>query len=359
MKLPPFFNCINSRPAFAITMLAAFTLSASSCAVPAPPPASMQGAGSEPIVIGVSGPLTGGAAQYGADWKKGFDLAIDEINGKGGIKGRKLEYIFEDTQADPKQSVVVAQKFVADTRVIVELGDFASGASMAASPIYQRAGLVQFGFTNSHPNFTKGGDYMWSTSVTQADASPVLADFAAKDLGLKNVAVLHLNSDWGKSSADLFNAHAKDIGLNVVDIEGYLPDEKDFKSTLTRVSAAKPDGLVLFSYESDGALIAQQLAQTGLKVPIVGGASLHSPDYLKLGGDAVNGSYILAEFDPNDARPEVQTFVKAYRGKYGATAEPGRALASRVRRRRRAVAAGDNPLQRHGHDGEQQRLGFE
>lgn len=325
MKFAPNFKIAS------LAVLAAIVLS--SCALPIRPvtpasnaapaaPAAPAANGTDPIVIGVSGPLTGPAAQYGADWKKGFDLAIEEINAKGGIKGRKLQYVFEDTQADPKQSVVIAQKFVADPKIVVELGDFASGASMAASPIYQRAGLVQFGFTNSHPNFTKGGDYMWSTSVTQADASPVLADFAAKELGLKKVAVLHQNSDWGKSSAELFNAHAKEIGLEVVATEGYLTDEKDFKSTLTRVKSAQPEGLVLFSYETDGALIAQQLAQTDLKVPIVGGASLHSPDYLKLGGDAVNGSYILAEFDPNDTRPEVVQFVKAYKAKYGADAEP-------------------------------------
>ncbi|CAG1769572.1 partial Leu/Ile/Val-binding protein, partial [uncultured bacterium] len=153
-------------------------------AVPAQPAAS-----TEPIILGVSGPLTGPNARYGAQWKKGFDLALDEINGAGGVNGRKIEYVFEDSQSDPKQSVVVAQKFVADPRIIVELGDFSSGASMAASQIYQRAGLVQFGFTNSHPDFTKaGGDYTWSNSVTQKQASPLLADFAVTTLGLKKVA---------------------------------------------------------------------------------------------------------------------------------------------------------------------------
>src|SRR5437879_7289433 len=90
---------------------------------------------SEPILLGVSGPLTGPNAQYGAQWKQGFDLALDEINGAGGIKGRPLAYIFEDTQSDPRQSVAVAQKFVADPRIVAELGDFSSPASMAASPI--------------------------------------------------------------------------------------------------------------------------------------------------------------------------------------------------------------------------------
>ena len=93
----------------------------------------------EPILIGVSGPLTGQNAQYGAQWKKGFDLALDEINGAGGVNGRPLQYQFEDSQSDPKQSVAVAQKFVADPRIVIELGDFSSPASMAASPIYQRA----------------------------------------------------------------------------------------------------------------------------------------------------------------------------------------------------------------------------
>src|SRR4030081_2616038 len=114
----------------------------------------------EPIYLGVSGPLTGPNAQYGAQWKQGFDLALDEINGNGGIRGRPLAYVFEDTQSDPRQSVAVAQKFVADPRIVAELGDFSSPASMAASPIYQKAKLAQSGSTNSPPDFTKGGDYM-------------------------------------------------------------------------------------------------------------------------------------------------------------------------------------------------------
>ena len=124
-----------------------------------------QQAAGEPVMVGVSGPLTGQNAQYGAQWKKGFDLALDEINSTGGIKGHPLTYDFQDSQSDPRQSVAVAQKFVSDPNIVVEAGDFSSTASMAASPIYERAGLVQFGFTNSHPNFTKGGDYMWSNSA--------------------------------------------------------------------------------------------------------------------------------------------------------------------------------------------------
>src|ERR1700679_1302676 len=155
----------------------------------------------EPILAGVSGPLTGPNAQYGAQWKRGFDLALDSINKNGGVKGRPIEYDFQDSQSDPRQSVAVAQKFVADPRIVIELGDFSSPASMAASPIYQRAKLVQFGFTNSHPDFTKGGDHMWSNSTNQAEEQPHLAEFAAK-LNFKRPALLHLNTDWGRTAKD-------------------------------------------------------------------------------------------------------------------------------------------------------------
>jgi len=269
------------------------------------------------IYIGVSGPLTGAMAQYGAQWKKGFDLALEEINGAGGVNGRKLEYIFEDSQSDPKQSVVVAQKFVADPRIVVELGDFSSSASMAASKIYQRAGLVQFGFTNSHPDFTKaGGDYTWSNSVTQLQASPALADFAITTLGLKKLAVFQINNDWGKSTNELFTKRVQEIGGQVVANESYLADEKDFRSALTRVRDAQPDGIVLISYETDGALIAQQAQEAGVKATLVGSASLQSPDYIKLGGKAVEGSFILGEFLPSDPRPEVKALVEKYKAKY-------------------------------------------
>jgi branched-chain amino acid transport system substrate-binding protein len=271
-------------------------------------------ASGEPVTIGVSGPLTGPSAQYGAQWKKGFDLALEEINKKG-VQGRPLQYVFEDSQADPRQTVAIAQKFVSDPKIVVEVGDFSSTASMAASPIYQRAGLVQFGFTNSHPNFTKGGDFIWSNSVSQADEQPRLAKYAA-DLGLKKLAVLYLNTDWGRASQNIFGEAAKNLGMEVVAAEGYQPDEKDFRSTLVRVRDAKPDGIVLISYYADGALVTRQIRTVGLTTPIVASGSVYSPKFIELAGDAGNGVFTESNFFPGDSHPEVQAFVTKFRDKY-------------------------------------------
>ena len=273
--------------------------------------------GRDPINLGVSGPLTGPNAQYGAQWKQGFDLALDQINGSGGIKGRPLRYIFEDTQSDPKQTVAVAQKFVSDKRIVAELGDFSSPASMAASPIYQRAGLLQFGFTNSHPDFTKTGDFIWSNSVSQAEEQPLNAAFAVKRLGFRRIAVLHLNTDWGRTSKDHLVTAAKALGAEIVATEGYQPEEKDFRSTLVRVRDAKPDSLFLVSYYADAALLVRQARQTGLTVPVAAASSIYSPKFVELGGDAAEGVFTSSRFFPEDPRPEVQSFVQAFKAKYG------------------------------------------
>ena len=243
---------------------------------------------SEPIMLGVSGPLTGPNAQYGAQWKQGFDLALDEIQAAGGINGRKLAYTFEDSQSDPRQSVAIAQKFVSDPKIVMELGDFSSPASMAASPIYQRAGLVQFGFTNSHPDFTKGGDFMWSTSVSQADEQPLLAPLCrepsrpqeARDPASQHRLGAHQPRSFRRTPP-------RSLAPRVVISEGYIPDERDFRSTLVRARDANPDGLILISYYSDGALIARQARQAGLKQTICAASSVYSPKFLELGGEAV------------------------------------------------------------------------
>jgi len=281
------------------------------------PAARAQSASKEPVIIGVSGPLTGQYAQYGAQWKKGFDYALAEINAAGAINGRPLQYQFEDTQSDPRQTVAVARKFVGDPRIVVEVGDFSSAASMAASPIYQAAGLVQFGFTNSHPDFTNTGDCIWSNAVNQKDEMPLLADLA-RDLALRRLAALYINSDWGRTAKDLFVEAIKARGGTVVAAEGYLADEKDFRSAIVRVRDAGPDGIALISYYPDGAQITRQIHNAGLSQPIIAGGSIYSPKFLELGGEAVNGVITNVPFFPEDPRPVVQAFVKGFTAKFGA-----------------------------------------
>jgi branched-chain amino acid transport system substrate-binding protein len=269
----------------------------------------------DPVVIGVGGPLTGPQAQYGQAWKKGFAIALDEINAAGGVQGRPLAIDFQDTQNLPAQTVAVAQKFIADPKVLLATGDFSSTSSMAASPLYQRAGLVQFGFNNSNPKFTDGGDFLWSNSPTQTSEAPAHAAYV-QALGLKKVAVFQLNTDWGKLTGDWTIAALQKLGVTVADREAYLPDNQDFKPLITKAKAAGIDGIVLVSYANDAALIVQQVRGQGVKLPIVANGSNQDPDFIRLSAGAAEGVYVAADFAPDDPRPEVQTFAKKWKARY-------------------------------------------
>jgi branched-chain amino acid transport system substrate-binding protein len=237
-----------------------------------------------PIVFGVGGPFTGDNAEYGIIWKNAFNIALDEINARGGINGRKVQLVYEDTQSDPKQSVPVAQKFVSNDSVLAELGDFSSPASMAASPIYERAHLVQFGFTNSDPRFTLGGDYMFSTAATQKVSAAYMAQAAVNSLQGKKQAVLYLDTSWGQVTEGIYASNAKALGADIVVSKSYLSTEKDFRPLLLQVCAANPDLVALISYYNDAALIVQQAKEVGITSKLFAAGSAYSPSYLSEAG---------------------------------------------------------------------------
>ncbi|MBV8354772.1 MAG: ABC transporter substrate-binding protein, partial [Candidatus Eremiobacteraeota bacterium] len=287
------------------------TLAAASAAASLQPSALA----ADDAVFGVSGPFSGDNANYGRVWKNAMNLAADEINGAGGLRGRKVALIYADTQSDPKQSVAVAQQFAGDSKIVAELGDFASPASMAASPIYERAKMVQFGFTNSDPNFTKGGEYMWSTAVTLQTDAALLATTAYRRLG-KRHALIYRDTDWGKASRDIYVAKLQALGGSLVATENYLVDDKDYRSILAKIRAANPDVVSLFSYYTDGALLMQQAKDVGLVAKFAASGSCYNAQFLKLGGDAVDGVIMAVLFFVRDPRPDVQRFVAAYTKRY-------------------------------------------
>lgn len=274
--------------------------------------------GSGPVVFGVSVPLTGDNAEYGAIWKRAFRLALDEANSAGGVKGRKFKVDLQDSGADPKQAVTIAEKFASDKRVIAELGDFASPASMAASSVYERARLVQFGITNSHPDFTKGGEYMWSNATSQEDSAKAQQTLAHQ-YGDRQ-AVLYLDTDWGKTVWKIYQANAEKHADTITHSSGFLSGSTDFRPMLIKARASKPDVLAIIGYYKDAALITQQARSVGFDdTQIVVSNSAYSPQFLKLGGDATEEVRLATEFTAENPAERVQKFTKKWKARYGHT----------------------------------------
>lgn len=266
-----------------------------------------------PIYFGVSAPLTGPLAEYGAFFKQGFGLALDEINGSGGVNGRLIQLDWQDTQSDPKQSVPVAQKFVDDPKIIAELGDFSSTASMAASPIYERSQMVQYGYTNSSPDFTKGGNYMFSPSVSQATSEIQQTDAVAK-YGPR-VAVLYLDTSWGQGVYSLFQQEAAQKGLEVTYSASYLDSTTDFRPLLINARDSHPDVLYDIGYDNDAAAILNQRSSVDLNSTVF--AEQLTATGIKLAGANAEGAFTTNSWFPTSPDPRVQAFSSAFKTKYG------------------------------------------
>lgn len=269
------------------------------------------------IYFGAGGPFTGDNAEYGVEWKKGFEIALSEINAKGVAGGRKIQVLFEDTQSDPKKSANVAQKFVRNDKILAALSDFTTNSVWSAAPIYQNAGLVQLAPNPSHPQLTKEGNFIFQLCPTQADQAKALASLATDTLKAKKLAVIYLNTDFGKAVKDNIVKEAKAKGVEVVAEEAYLPTDKDFKAQLTKIKAGNPDVLALGSYYTDGALIAKQARDLGITSQFIASSSVQSPALFKLGGKAVNGLITLSVQNVANPGPTLKNFTAKYKEKFG------------------------------------------
>ena len=275
-------------------------------------PASSSSAKST-VTFGVSAAQTGQYAAYGEQFKQAFDLAAEQVNAAGGIDGHPVALKFQDSQSDPKQSVTVAQQFVGDPSVSLVFGDYSSAASIPASPIYTAGKLLQYGFNNSNPDFTaKGTDYQWSSSITTSDSYKWTADYIKKQ-GVHSVGVTYLNTaDWGIPAYAAFKAEAAKIGLKITDAEAVLDTSDDYRPSLQKAVAGKPDAFVHIGYGPDAAKIVTQLRAIGYKGTFYGGQDEQSFD----GTPAAAGSVIGSEFVETSSDPKVKAFVDAFKKKY-------------------------------------------
>ena len=241
---------------------------------------------------------------------------MDELNAAGGVNGGQVSIAIGDDLGDPKEAVLVAQKFIDDSDIVVVDGHQFSGATIAAASKYQAAGLPMITPSATQPDITDIGDYIWRICMTDAVQGKGLADYSVTTLGKKNIAIMYDNSDYGRGLADAFEQGVTDAGGTVVEKQQYSTGDTDFKAQLTKIKAAGPELLFLSGYYPEGSKIAQQAKELGLDVQMLGSDGYASDELPKLGGAAVEGMLVSTFFDYSKSDPAVQKFVEAYKAKY-------------------------------------------
>ena len=288
---------------------------------------SSAAAAQDTVKIGLSAPLTGDWAEYGNDFKRSVTMVMDRINRMGGIHGKEVVLEIADSRGDPKESVLIAEKFVADPEIIAEIGDFSSSSCMAAAPIYERANMTQLSPTASHMGFTQKGQNMFRVVATQGYEGPYNARWAVQELGKKKIATIYINNDWGVDANKYFTQEAQKLGAEIVAEEAFTPGEKDFSAILSKLKRLQPELIYLPTFYADAAAILNQAKRVRFNPVVLANSSLFSQKTIELGGDAVEGILIPANYFSADPRPAAQEFTREYQALYGALPNQFAALA--------------------------------
>ncbi len=269
------------------------------------------------IVIGQVGSLTGTEATFGTSTRDGIELATQQINAAGGIHGKKIRMVVLDDQGKPEEAATAVTRLITQDRVIALLGEVASSRSLAMAPIAQANKIPMMTPSSTNPKVTQVGDYIFRVCFIDPFQGQVMATFATQSLKLKRLAILRdVKNDYSIGLSDFFAEYAKKQGAAIVGDQSYSNGDVDFKSQLTSLKTANPDGIFVPGYYTEVGLIARQARELGIKVPLLGGDGWDSVRLTEIGGKALNNTFFSNHYAVDDSSPETQKFIRDYQAAF-------------------------------------------
>jgi branched-chain amino acid transport system substrate-binding protein len=269
------------------------------------------------IPVGEYASLTGNEAAFGRSSHRGTELAIEELNQAGGVLGKKLKLITEDTQSKDGESSTVVSKLISRDKVVAVLGEVASSRSLEAGTICQESKVPMISPSSTNPDVTKKGDYIFRVCFLDSFQGDVLARFCMNTLKAKKVAIMSdVKTAYSVGLAEYFRKSFTQHGGEVVNEQKYSGGDKDFTAQLTAVKNAGAEAIFVPGYYTEAGLIIRQARQLGIQLPIFGGDGWEAPELIQIAKEAAEGVYYSTHFSPEVPSPEVQKFVKEYKAKY-------------------------------------------
>ena len=278
---------------------------------------------SDEVVIGAHFELTGGVANYGKSTLNGVQLAIDQVNAKGGVLGKKIKLVQGDNKSEPAEAGNIATKLITQDKAVVLIGPATSGCVSASIPIATANKVPLMAPVATAPSITVEKDgkvkpFIFRACFIDPFQGQVMAVFAEKTLKVKNVAILFdSSSEYSKGLTDVFTKTLEDNGGKIVAKEAFLAKDVDFKSTLTKIKASNPQAIYVPAYYEEVSKIIKQAREVGLSCPILGSDGWDSPKLAAIAGnEALNNTYFCSAYSSQDKEPTVQNFIKDYKAKY-------------------------------------------
>jgi branched-chain amino acid transport system substrate-binding protein len=274
------------------------------------------------IRIGGNLEMTGGSSSFAQSIHKGLKLAFKEINGQGGINGKKITLIVADNKSEASEAANAAVKLIAQDKVSAIVGPATSSPVLACAPVVseRKVPLLTPSGTNENITFQDGKtrDFLFRSCFIDPVQGEIMARFALSNLNLKKVAIFgDSSSDYAKKLAAAYRQVFEANGGQIVAAEAYQQKDTDFKPALTKIKAAGPEAIFIPGYYQEVGMIVKQARELGINAPLLGSDGWDSPKTLELAGAAaLNNTYFCNHYSVDDSDPNIQKFIKAYQAEY-------------------------------------------
>ncbi|MDA8424007.1 MAG: branched-chain amino acid ABC transporter substrate-binding protein [Nitrospiraceae bacterium] len=270
------------------------------------------------IRIGAAGPMTGDQSKMGVDLRNAVELAVAEWNEKGGVLGKKIVLLAGDDQADPKQAVSIANKFI-NQKAVAVVGHWNSSCSLPASKYYDDANIVMISPATTNPHLTlQGFKRVFRVCGTDDQQGRVAADFVLSRLHPKRVAIIHDKTAYGQGLADYFKKALGDK-VQVVYYGGIIQRDPDYKAVLSTIKENNPDVYFFGGIYPEAGRLVRQAKEVDLNIPMITGDGVFDPTFISIAGKSAEGTYVTFGKEPAGLST-AKTFIEKYRAKYG---DPG------------------------------------
>ena len=271
----------------------------------------------EIIKIGAVLPLTGPASEIGSWQKQGIDLALQEVNMRGGIAGKKVVVIYEDSKGDPKEGTLAFTRLIADRDIHCVFSSLSS-VSSAILPIAHDHRIVLVMLAVSLPGIADRSEWAFRFNVGSDDEAMAMAKFLATRMQRPAVAVYYVNDEFGNGASVTFRKIYGGYGGQVVRMQAYGREQTDHRSNLIEITGSNVRGVYVIGYTKAAVLAIRQVREMGISIPVFANMALSVPVFLELGGEALEGVYFTTSlFNPDAKEATVVRFVEQYRERFG------------------------------------------
>lgn len=268
------------------------------------------------VKIGFIGPLTGDYANYGTLCRQAVEMAIDEINAKGGVNGASIKLFAEDSEGDSQKALAAMEKLSSSDKVCAIIGPVLTGETFSVAERAQAEGIVIITPSASHKDITNVGDYIFRTTPSDGLQGEVAGKYWSQVLGYTKLAVLYAKNDYSQGLYESMSEAFTQDGGQIVAAETFMVGDKDFKTQLTKLKSTDAQAIYLPDYTAEMAQILEQAAQLGIGKPFLSGDGFLSEEIYSLAGQYTDGVVYTASARVEESNKNKE-FKDAYTARWG------------------------------------------